>query len=106
VTPVRDSAALKLAVGRTGLGTGEASAIILAKELEADLLLVDEWRARRFAAAEGLAVKGCIGILESLYCKNFLADLRRTYIRLLAEKIRVNLQTLQDSLVKFNLSPL
>jgi predicted nucleic acid-binding protein len=106
VTAVRDPAALRLAVERTGLGTGEASAIILAKELEADLLLVDEWKARRFAAAEGLAVKGCIGILESLYRQNLLADLRQAYIRLLAEKIRVNLQTLQDSLVKFNLPPL
>ena len=27
----------------------------------------------------------------------FLADLRQAYIRLLAEKIRVNLQTLQDA---------
>ena len=106
VTPVRDTAALKLAVEKTGLGTGELSAIILGKELAADLLLVDEWKARRFAIAEGLAVQGCIGILETLYRRAFLSDLRSAYVRLLAQKIQVNLQTLQESLVKFKLPPL
>jgi predicted nucleic acid-binding protein len=106
VTAVRDSAALRAAVEKTGLGTGEVSAVILAKELAADLLLVDEWKARRFAMAEGLSVKGCIGILESFHRRGLLPDLRGAYIRLLAEKIRVNLQTLQDSLAKFGLPPL
>lgn len=106
VTPVRDSTALKVAVEKTGLGIGEVSAVLLAKELAVDLLLMDEWKARRYAVAEGLSVKGSIGILESLYRRAFLADLRGAYIGLLAEKIRVNLQTLQESLAKFDLPPL
>jgi predicted nucleic acid-binding protein len=105
-TAVRDSAALKLAVEKTGLGTGEVSAVILAKELAADLLLVGEWKARRYAMAESLSVQGCIGILESFHRRGLLPDLRGAYIRLLAEKIRVNLQALQDSLAKFKLPPL
>ena len=72
-----------MAMNKTGLGTGELSAIILAKELGADLLLMDEWKAGRYATAEGLAVQGCI--LETLYRKAILPDLRSAYIRLLAE---------------------
>ena len=106
ITPLRNATALQLAVEKTGLGTGELSAIILAQELQADLLLMDEWKARRYATAEGLAVQGCNGILENLYRRDFLSDLRSAYIRLLAHKIRVNLQMLQDSLRKFNLPPL
>lgn len=97
VTAVSNPTALRVAVEETGLGTGEVSAVILAKELAADLLLVDEWKARRYAVAEGLSVKGCIGILESFHRRGLLHDLRGAYIRLLAERIRVNLQALQDS---------
>jgi predicted nucleic acid-binding protein len=40
---------------------------MLAEELSADLVLIDEWRARRYAQKRGLSVIGCIGILENLY---------------------------------------
>ena len=35
-----------------GLGAGERAAILLAKSLEADLVLMDEWKARRVARAD------------------------------------------------------
>lgn len=44
------------------LDPGEAEAIVLAIERQADLLLVDERRARRTATAAGLAVTGLLGI--------------------------------------------
>lgn len=106
IVPLRDPHALGLALQRTGFGSGELSAVILAQELNADLVLMDEWKARRYAVAEGIAVQGCIGILESLHRRNLLPDLRRAWIQLLAQKIRLNLQTLQDSLRRFNLPPL
>jgi uncharacterized protein len=43
------------------LGSGEASAIILALECKADLLLVDEIRGRRVAQKLGLKVRGDVG---------------------------------------------
>jgi predicted nucleic acid-binding protein len=90
----------------TGLGVGEVSAIFLAKELPADLVLLDERRARRFAQEEGLAVAGCIGILEDLFERGELKDLRAAYQELIRHKARIDRQTLQSSLGKFNLRPL
>jgi predicted nucleic acid-binding protein len=90
----------------TGLGAGELSAVLLARETGADVILLDERKARRYAVAQGLPVFGCIGILESLFRGGYLGDLREAYVWMLAEKIRVDLAALQLSLTKFNLPPL
>jgi predicted nucleic acid-binding protein len=42
---------------------GEAEAIELAKELRADLLLIDERKGRRLASAEGVPVIGLLGVV-------------------------------------------
>ena len=106
VRPVRDVAGLAAACVRTGLGAGEVSAIFLAKELPTDLVLLDEQRARRFAQEEGLTVAGCIGILEDLFERGELKDPRTAYQELIRHKARIDLQTLQSSLGKFDLRPL
>ena len=46
-----------------GLHPGEASAIALACECRADLLLIDERQGRKEAQARGLTVMGTIGVL-------------------------------------------
>jgi predicted nucleic acid-binding protein len=45
------------------LDSGEAEAIILATEIQADYLLIDEKKGRVFARQAGLAVTGVLGIL-------------------------------------------
>jgi uncharacterized protein len=103
VSEVQDVESLAKKITKTGLGAGELSAIFLAKELGADLTLMDEWKGRRLAVEEGLAVVGCIGILEELYRRGEIKDLRQTYQKLLSENFRVDLRTLQSSLAQFKL---
>ncbi len=46
------------------LQIGEQAAISLARELHADLILIDDGDARRAATARGLAITGLLGVLE------------------------------------------
>lgn len=89
-----------------GLGAGERGAIFLAKDLPADLILLDEWKARRIAQEAGLYVVGCLGVLEASNRKGFISDLRQAYIDLLRQGIRFDLRLLQDSLARFGLPKL
>jgi len=46
------------------LGRGEAEAIVLAREIDADLLILDDGTARKVAQRMGVAVVGCLGLLK------------------------------------------
>lgn len=46
------------------LDAGELAAICLARELRADLLLLDDQKARQFAQREGIVITGTLGVLE------------------------------------------
>jgi predicted nucleic acid-binding protein len=106
VTPVRNVEDLAKTTIKIGLGAGEVSAVFLAKELSADLTLMDEWKGRRLATEEGLAVVGCIGILEEFYRRGEIKDLRATYQELLRQHIRIDMRTLQSRLKQFGVASL
>lgn len=46
------------------LDPGELAAILLAQELTADLILLDDMKARRIARERGLTITGILGILD------------------------------------------
>ena len=64
-----------------GLHAGEIAAITLAKELKADLLLVDDVRGRKAAGDRRIPFTGTIGVLE-LAADRSLLDLQVAFERL------------------------
>jgi len=54
------------------------------KALNANAVLLDDYNARKLARAEGLQVRGTLGLLETLYLQGHITDLRDTFGHLLA----------------------
>jgi len=67
------------------LGVGELSTILLAKELHANTVLLDDYNARKLANGEGLQVRGSVGLLETFYLQGHLSDLRAAFKQPLAQ---------------------
>jgi len=82
---------------------GEASTIILADELKADLVLIDEKAARQAAKAMGLKVAGTMRVLEFAFERKLIADLRATHAMLKAGSARISPELLNASLARFGL---
>lgn len=98
-----DLAALR---ARHALGDGELATILLAQALRADLVIMDERAARRLCQGQGVAVMGCVGILERGHRRGLVPDLRQTYASLPAHGIRIDRQILDQSLISLGLPPL
>jgi predicted nucleic acid-binding protein len=103
VAPQKSLADPSLEQACRNLGAGERGAILLAKSLQADIVLLDEWRARRIARDAGLSIVGCLGILEAGARTGLVPDLRQAYIDLLRQGIRFDIRLLQDSLARLGL---
>jgi predicted nucleic acid-binding protein len=73
VVPVRDRE--KTMLIQKNLDPGESSAIALALETEAPLLILDDAQARSFAVELGLTITGTLGILIAAYRQGIIADL-------------------------------
>lgn len=74
VVSVSDRLAVEMLLDQ--LDRGESEAIVLAHELRAGLLLMDERRGRRRAVQSGLAVAGTIAVLIQARQKGLLKSLR------------------------------
>jgi uncharacterized protein len=90
----------------SGLGGGERGTIYLALSLSAEMVLIDEERARRTAARAGLAVAGSIAVLERGARLKKVADLRSIYLSLLDQGIRFDHRVLEQSLARLGLAKL
>jgi uncharacterized protein len=62
VRNLQNQADLLAAQQNYALGVGELSTILLGKELRVDAVLLDDYKARKLATAEGLQVRGSVGL--------------------------------------------
>jgi predicted nucleic acid-binding protein len=79
------------------LGRGEREAIALAIELHADLLLVDDKKARRLAQERGIRVTGTLGLLKIAHDRG-LIELPDAIQRLRSEGFRLSDRLVRDIL--------
>jgi hypothetical protein len=85
VRNLQNQADLLVAQQNYALGVGELSTILLGKELHANAVLLDDYKARELATAKGLQVRGSVGLLETFYLRGYLTDLRATFRQLLTD---------------------
>jgi predicted nucleic acid-binding protein len=81
------------------LDAGEREAILLAQELEAALLLVDEREARREAEHRALTTMGTLRVLE-LAAEQGLVDLPTVLSQLQAARFYVTQEMVQELLAR------
>jgi len=85
------------------LDPGEAESIVLALELEAELLIIDEKRGRKIAAEHGITITGLIGILIEAKELDFIQRVKPYLDQLIYEiGFRVSPKLYQDVLKKVN----
>jgi predicted nucleic acid-binding protein len=83
VKQLQNQAEMFAAQDRYPLGVAEVSTILLAKQIQADEILLDDFNARKLAPVEGFHVRGSVGLLEAFYIRAELADLRTAFRELL-----------------------
>ena len=85
---------------QTNLDYGESETIVLAKELNADIVLIDEKKARKIAQVKSLKVMGTIGILQTAKDKGFITDLKTQLDNLIKNGIWIDKKLYQSVLQK------
>jgi len=81
------------------LGPGEAEAIVLAREMRADRIVLDDQDARRFARRLGLVPIGTLGILLAARLRGEIQEIRGEIDRLQAQGFRAS-QELLDAVLR------
>jgi predicted nucleic acid-binding protein len=98
VRPVADLDRVAGLRASTGLGWGECAAIILAEELPADLLLMDDPAACREAQARGLRLTGTIGTILAAKRLGLVTSVRERLDDLIAHGTRIGHRLYHDAL--------
>ncbi|MCF8336962.1 MAG: DUF3368 domain-containing protein [Bacteroidales bacterium] len=95
IVKVKDKEAIKYFLD---LDAGEAEAIVLANELQADLIIVDESLGRFYAKHAGLNVTGTIGVLIKAKKKGIIKELKPLLFELIKKDVWISKKLVSDVL--------
>lgn len=98
VLSIRNSQQISILQSETNLDLGECAAIILAEELGADRVLIDEWAARKVAKSRHLPVTGTVGILLIAKHQGLIESVKPVLDELMAQGKRISQQLYQEVL--------
>jgi len=86
----------------SGLDRGESEAIVLATELPAKILILDERRARDIALQRNLSVTGTLGVLITAKQTGFVPAIKPLLDDLLAAGVYLDSRLIADALLLAN----
>lgn len=72
IVEVEDTKSVSILQRATGLDKGESEAIVLAEEIKANLLLMDERKGRLVAKQMGNQITGTLGVIINAYEENLI----------------------------------
>lgn len=95
---VEENLSVTLLQKQLKLDLGESEAIVLANSIDADLIIIDERKARRIAKDIGLNVTGTLGILVEAKQCGLVKELKPLLDKLIKNEIRISKKLYQDIL--------
>ena len=93
---MQDKVAVELLL--SSFGKGEAEVLTLAKEKHADILLVDEIKARKAARRAGFSVVGVLGVLIMAKKKNVIQSVKPLIENLCNQGFRLSPRVIEKTL--------
>ncbi len=96
--PVKDKIQVAFLLG--SLEKGEAEVLVLARELEADLILLDEEKARKSAVIAGFEIMGLLGLFILAKNLGLIHEVRPLVDELMIKKFRISDKIIEKTLKK------
>jgi len=96
--PVKDKIQVAFLLG--SLEKGEAEVLVLARELEADLILLDEKKARKSAVIAGFEIMGLLGLFILAKNLGLIHEVRPLINELMIKKFRISDKIIEKTLKK------
>lgn len=95
---VKDKTQVRFLMG--SLDRGEAEVLALARELDADLILIDEEKARKSAVIAGFKVMGLLGLFNLAKNKGLIHEVRPIINELKTKKFWISDKVIEEALKK------